>query len=142
MEYKAELLLREVVTVPPTESVLAVARLMRDKHVGCVVIAEEGKIRGVFTERDMLNKVVPDEVDTAGTPVAKYMTPDPITVEKGEDLTRVFEILSRRRFRHVPIVDNGTPVGMVSLSDFAGVLREVFEEPKYLQYFVDYCGSR
>ena len=142
MDYKADLLLREVVTVGPKAKIIEVVRLMRDKHIGCVVITDNDKVCGVFTERDVLNKVVPDEVDTAKTAVSKYMTADPVTVESSAPLEKIFEILSRQRFRHVPIVDDGKAVGMVSLSDFAGVLREVFEEPKYLQYFVDYTKAR
>ena len=70
------------------------------------------------------------------------MTPDPMTVDQEEPIEKVFELLSRRRFRHVPITSGKKRVGMVSLSDFAGVLREVFDEEKYLQYFVKYLEGR
>ena len=142
MDYKAKLLQCDVVTVSPKETIQNVARLMRKKRIGSVIVTDGGKIVGVFTERDLANKIVPEGINAAKTAVSKHMTHDPQTVDREEPLDKVFELLSRRRFRHVPITDGGKPVGMVSLSDFAGVLREVFEEEKYLQYFVNYMDQR
>jgi len=142
VEYKAKLLQCDVVTVSPEETIQNVARLMRKKRIGSVIVTEGEKIVGVFTERDLANKIVPDGVDCKKTAVSEHMTREPLTVDREEPLQKVFELLSRRRFRHVPITDDGKPVGMVSLSDFAGVLREVFEEEKYLQYFVNYMEKR
>ncbi|MFH1726416.1 MAG: CBS domain-containing protein [Elusimicrobiota bacterium] len=141
MAYTAELLVREVVTVAPSEPILEVARLMRRKHIGCVVVAEGGKIAGIFSERDLVNRVVAEAVDPQQIPVSRVMTAAPVTVESSEPLERVFAVLARRRFRHVPITKDGRPVGMVSLSDFVGVLGEVFSEERYVQYFADYFNQ-
>lgn len=142
MNYKAKLLQCDVVTVSPDETIQNVAKLMKKKHIGSVIVTEGEKIVGVFTERDIANKIVPEGVNAAKTAVSKHMTRNPLTVDREDPIEKVFELLSRRRFRHVPITDDGKPVGMVSLSDFAGVLREVFEEEKYLQYFVNYMEQR
>jgi len=115
---------------------------MKAKHIGCVVVTEGGRLTGLFTERDLVVKVLPEGLDLASTAVSQVMTRDPETVDCDEPLERVFELLSRRRFRHVPITDKGRPAGMVSMSDFASVLREVFSEGRYIQYFVDYCAKR
>jgi len=136
------LLLCDVATVGPDETIQEVSRLMRSRHIGSVVVVKNEAIIGVFTERDLANKIVPGNVDVAKAKVSDYMTPDPYTVDREEPLEKVFDLLARRHFRHVPIVDGKKPVGMVSLSDFAGVLREVFEEEKYLQYFVSYIEER
>lgn len=142
MAHKARILACEVVQVPPTDSVLAACRLMRDKRVGCVLVTEGGRLLGVFTERDLLNRVVPAGLVPADTPVSAVMSKDVQSVGADEPVERVFELLSARRFRHVPIVEGDKAVGMVSLSDFAGILREVFSEEAYLRYFVDYCEAR
>ncbi|TBR22223.1 CBS domain-containing protein [bacterium] len=142
MAHTARILACDVVSVPPTDSVLAACRLMREKRVGCVLVADAGRLVGVFTERDLLTRVVPAELPAASTPVGDVMTKDVRSVGADEPVERVFELLSERRFRHVPIVEGGRPVGIASLSDFAGVLREVFSEEKYLRYFVDYCEAR
>ena len=126
----------------PGESVLSACRLMRERRVGCVLVVEAGRLVGVFTERDLLNRVVPAEAPPAGTPLSAVMTKDPVAIGVDEPVERVFALLSEGRFRHVPIVDAGRPVGMVSLTDFAGILREVFAEDAYLRYFVDYCEAR
>lgn len=142
MAYAARILACDVVTVPSADSVLDACRLMRDKRIGCVLAVDGGRIAGVFTERDLLTKVVPAGLDPAATPVAAVMSREVQTVEADEPVERVFELLSARRFRHVPIVSQGRPVGMVSLSDFAGILREVFSDEAYLRYFADYCEAR
>lgn len=142
MAHTARLLVREVVSVPPSEPLLEVVRLMKAKHIGCVLVAEGGSLKGIFTERDLITQVLPEGLDLEDTPVSRVMTADPETVDCDEPLERVFELLSRRRFRHVPITDKGRPAGMVSLSDFACVLREAFSEGRYIQYFVDYCAKR
>ena len=142
MAHTARILACDVIAVPPTDSVLAACRLMRDKRVGCVLVTEGDRIVGVFTERDLLTRVVPAQLPPAETPVSAVMSKDVQAVGADEPVERVFELLSSRRFRHVPIVEGGRPVGMVSLSDFAGILREVFSEEAYLRYFVDYCEAR
>ncbi|TPW21807.1 MAG: hypothetical protein FD126_331 [Elusimicrobia bacterium] len=142
MAHTARILACDVIAVPPTDSVLAACRLMRDKRVGCVLVTEGGRIVGVFTERDLLTRVVPSELPPADTPVSAVMSKEVQSVGADEPVERVFELLSARRFRHVPIVEGGRPIGMVSLSDFAGILREVFAEEAYLRYFVDYCEAR
>ena len=142
MAHTARILACDVVSVPSTDSVLDACRLMRDKRVGCVLVADGGRLVGVFTERDLLTRVVPAELPPSSTPVGAVMTKDVQSVGADEPVERVFELLSSRRFRHVPIVEGGRPVGMVSLSDFAGILREVFSEEAYLRYFVDYCEAR
>lgn len=142
MAHTARILACDVVSVPSTDSVLDACRLMRDKRVGCVLVADGGRLVGVFTERDLLTRVVPAQLPPEATPVSAVMTKDVQTVGADEPVERVFELLSARRFRHVPIVDGVRPVGMVSLSDFAGILREVFSEEAYLRYFVDYCEAR
>jgi len=127
MDYKAELLVKDVVSVAPGETIFNAVNLMKEKHIGCVVVSEGEKVVGIFTERDLVNRVIPDKINVQKTPVSKIMTKDPVTVGASEPLEKVFALLSRRRFRHVPITKDGRAVGMVSLSDFAGVLREVFD---------------
>ncbi|MFA5141229.1 MAG: CBS domain-containing protein [Elusimicrobiota bacterium] len=141
MEHTAALLVRELVTVAPGQTVRDVVRLMKSKHVGCVIVTEGGKVAGIFSERDLVNRVVGEGLDPSSTAVSRVMTRDPVVVGVAQPLEEVFAVLARRRFRHVPIVDGDRPVGMVSLSDFAAVLREVFGEARYLQYFVDYCKA-
>ncbi len=142
MSHKAEILMREVVTVSPSDTISEVADLMKRRHIGCVVVTDQEKLVGMFSERDIVTRILPAGANIKKATIGEYMTPDPAAVEASEPLEKVFALLARQRFRHVPITMGGRPVGIVSLTDFAGVLREVFSEDKYIQYFVDYFKSR
>lgn len=143
MAYTARLLIHDVVTVQPTDTASAAAKVMKDANVGAVIVAERGKkALGIFTERDLCRRVAAEGLDAAKTAVSEVMTKNVISVDASEPLDRVFEQLSDGRFRHLPITENGEVVGMVSLSDLAKVLRMVYREDKYIQYFADVVQAR
>lgn len=141
MAYTAKILIRDVVTAGKNDSVSQAARLMKKANVGCVIVTEGKKPVGIFTERDLLNRVVAEGLDPAKIPLAKIMTPSPVTIDAAKPLDQVFNLLAEGRFRHVPITDDGELVGIVSLSDLAKVLKPVFQEDKYTQYFVDFLDK-
>lgn len=141
MAHTAKLLICDVVTAGKDETVHSAAVKMRRSKTGSIVVIEGKTPVGIFSERDLLNRVVAEGLDPAKTPLAQVMTPNPEMVESNRTLDIVFSILADGRFRHIPITENGTLVGMVSLSDLAKVLREVYMDDKYLQYFVD-CIQR
>lgn len=114
---------------------------MRQNSIGCVPVAAGGKLLGMFTERDVVNRVVSQGVDPETTEVQALMTDNPVSIESNMPLKKVFELLAQKRFRHVPITEDGVLVGIISLSDLAGVLTEAFKEQKYLQFFLDYLTS-
>ena len=142
MAHTAKLLVRDVVTATKTDTVLDAARKMKKARIGCVAITEGRKLTGIFTERDLLNRVVAEGLDPAKTPVSQVMTANPVSVDAAQPLDRVFAALADRRFRHLPITDAGSLVGIVSLTDLATVLKEVYREDRYLQYFVDFLESK
>lgn len=138
MVQTAKLLIRDVVTASETDTIRSVAKKMRMVNIGCVVITNARKPVGIFTERDMVNRVVAQDVDPDKTPVSKVMTANPISVDASEPLDKVFALLAGRKFRHVPITEEGRLAGLVSLTDLTKVLEAVYREDKYIQYFVDY----
>lgn len=138
MSQSARILIRDVVTASATDTVRSAARRMRQAGIGCIVVAEGKTAVGIFSERDLLNRVAADGLDLETTTLAQVMTPKPLCVDSSEPLDKVFGLLAEGRFRHVPITENGELVGIVSLSDLAKVLRNVYKEEKYTQYFIDY----
>jgi len=142
MPYSAKLLIREVITVHPTATVQEVAKTMRKANVGSVIVGERTKPAGIFTERDICRRVVAEGLDAAATPVSSVMTKKLVTVDASQPLDRVFEVLADGKFRHVPITDRGEVVGIVSLTDLAKVLQQVYREDKYIQYFADVLQPR
>lgn len=141
MAHTARLLVRDVITVAPSMTVAEAARAMRDNRIGAVIVAKDERPVGIFTERDLLNKIVAEGLDPAKLEVGGYMTADPVTVDASEPLDKVFSTLAQARFRHLPITDRGRLVGIVSMTDIAGILREVFLQDQYTQYLVEYLQS-
>lgn len=142
MVYTASLLVCDVLSCSPQETVRAAALKMRAQRVGCVVVTEGKKIVGIFTERDILNRIVAEGQDPSSVSVADVMTRNPITVEATDSLNKAFSLLADGRFRHLPVTEKGELVGICSLSDLAKVLRQVYLDDKYLQYFADHIQRR
>jgi CBS domain-containing protein len=143
MAYTARLAIHEVVTVKPQEPVSSAAKTLKTANIGAVIVSEQGsKPLGIFTERDLCRRVIAEGLDPKTTAVEQVMTKDLVTVDASEPLDRVFELLADGRFRHLPITDQGQVVGVVSLTDLAKVLRLVYKEDKYIQYFADVVQSR
>ena len=144
MAYTAKLLIHEVKTVKPGDTCADAAKLMKNANIGAVIVSEPGstKALGIFTERDLCRRVVADGLDASSTTVEQVMTKDVLSVDASEPLDRVFEQLAEGRFRHIPITDSGDVVGIVSLTDLAKVLRLVYKEDKYIQYFADVVQAR
>jgi len=142
MAYTAKLLIRDVVCIRPDQSVVEATQVMKDKNIGSLVVGTMARPEGIVSERDICRRVVAAGLDPAKTVVSSVMTRNPVTVDSSEPLDRVFERLCDGRFRHVPITEKGQVVGIVSLTDLARVLQEVYREDKYLQYFADVVQAR
>ena len=105
---------RLLVATPPT-SVGHAARLMSEHKVGAVlVVAEDGTLAGIFTERDALFRVVAPGLDPEKTLLREVMTARPLTVAADETLGYALLLMHEHGFRHVPVVENGRPIGVVS----------------------------
>jgi CBS domain-containing protein len=137
MPYTARFLIRDVVTVRPNQTVAEVAQIMKQANVGSVIVGDKASPQGIFTETDLSRRVVAEGLNPAETPVSSVMTKDPVTVNAAEPLDKVFECLSDGRFRQLPITDRGEVVGIVSLTDLAKILQQVYREDKFIQYFAD-----
>lgn len=117
---------QEVVTAPGNTTVGEAARLMREKQVGAVMVVEEGKLVGVFTERDALFRVVAECRDAKTTRLAEVMTPNPQTIHPDKPFSDALHIMHEGGFRHVPVVEDGRPIGIISTRDALGPELEDF----------------
>jgi CBS domain-containing protein len=102
---------------PPKTSVHEAARLMKKTQVGALLVVENGHLAGIFTERDALVRVLAEGLDPATTPLAAVMTLNPITVHPDQPFVSALHLMHENGFRHVPVVENGRPLGMVSARD-------------------------
>ena len=114
----------EVMTHPlaicaPEASVTDVAATMRDRDIGDVLIVEDGKLRGIVTDRDLALQALTGQDDPKQTPVRKYMSTKVVTGEPAWELDQVTRIMAKHQIRRLPIVQDGKLVGIVSLGDVA-----------------------
>lgn len=107
----------EVVRVRDDANVLEAAQAMNARHIGALVVVRGEKVIGIFTERDVLNRVVALQRDPAATIVSEVMS-SPVTVCSPETTRQECRaVMKNRRVRHLPVVDEGTLVGIVSIGD-------------------------
>ncbi len=116
----ASLMKTEMVTAHPEESVANVALRMRDNQVGAVLVVHLGTLTGLFTERDLLTRVVAEGLDPASTRVGQVATTNPVSVEHDTHLRRCVELLNDHHIRHLPVMAGQTPVGILGARDLLG----------------------
>ncbi len=105
---------RKLLTAPPQTTVLQAAVMMAKKHVGAVLVVDEGRLVGIFTERDAVFRVIARKLDPATTQLADVMTRDPKTISPEKSFGYAMLLMREHHCRHLPVVENGKPVGIVS----------------------------
>lgn len=118
---------RPLVIGSPKMSVYDAAVAMREKGVGSVVVEENGALAGIFTERDLLNRVVAAGKDPEKTTLDDVMTKDVIGLEGDKPLSHALHLMHQHTFRHVPVLEQGKPIGMVSARDALGIEWQQFQ---------------
>jgi CBS domain-containing protein len=104
--------------VTPQTLISDVVDIMLTKRLGCVVVTEDDLLVGLFTERDLLCKVVPKGIDISSTPVSSVMTRRPESLPVDSPLVYALQRMSVGGYRHVPLIDNeGHPVAVISMRD-------------------------
>ena len=130
-----------VFDVAPTTTVLEATQKMNDHRVGCLVVMDGGHVVGIFTERDVLRRIVAARRDPAGTNIADVMTTDVICCSRDADLEEIKTIMKDRRVRHLPIADEeGRMVGMISIGDVNAYLARDGEIT--IRHMQDYIHGR
>ena len=105
---------RKLLTAPPTTTVRAASEMMAKKGVGAVLVVEDGHLIGIFSERDAVFRVIARGLDPAVTPLAQVMTPQPKTIKPSNTFGYAMTLMHENGFRHLPVVEDGKPVGIVS----------------------------
>jgi CBS domain-containing protein len=111
----ADLMVKDVLTVAPSDTIGEAAEKMNAANVGAVVVMEDFvRIVGIVTERDLL-RAVASRARAAEARVRQWMTPDPVTIEPELTVDQAARIMFEHNFRHLPVVKDGRPLGIVSL---------------------------
>ncbi|MFN4154896.1 MAG: DUF294 nucleotidyltransferase-like domain-containing protein [Paracoccaceae bacterium] len=111
-----DLMARKPVVVGPDDTVRAAAQKMRDAKVSSLGVVQDGRFLGIITTRDMTNRVLADGLDPS-TPVAEVMTLDPVSLRPDSLGSDILHIMLERRIGHLPVVEGGTLVGMITQTD-------------------------
>ncbi len=113
-----DIMSRDVVTVAESDNVDIAVKKMQEKSIGAVVVLDiSNNIAGIFSERDVLFRVAGRELDPVSTLISAVMTKNPRTLNSNTSVFDAFELTQEGRFRHIPIVDKGSLVGIVSVRD-------------------------
>ena len=125
------LTLRGPVTASPDASIEQVVRQMTERKTGCVLLQDDGKLVGIFTERDFVNRVVAAGREVTG-PVREVMTPDPKTLTRHDNVQKAVEVMGEGGYRHMPVIgDDGQPMGVLSVKEIIHYLVEYFPAKVY-----------
>jgi CBS domain-containing protein len=109
---------RNVVTIASEMSLLDVAKLLQEKRIGCIVIeGDDGKVAGIVSERDIVRAIGKSGAKVLKEPVANYMTRAVVTAREADTIDRLMSEMTAHHFRHMPVVERGRLVGLVSIGD-------------------------
>ena len=117
-----EWMVTNMVTASPFETVAEVARRMSSQKVGAVLVLKDGELWGLFSERDLLTRVVGQQRDPQTTDVGDVATRDVVTIDAEVPLRTVLQVFKENKFRHLPVLRGGKPVGILSTRDFLDFL--------------------
>jgi CBS domain-containing protein len=113
---------QDPLTLPPDATVKDACRHMRDRRVGAVLVTEaDRRLAGIFTGRDAVHRVLAEGKSAARTKLSEVMTRDPTSILPGQIAIEALRLMQDGRYRHLPIVDDGKVVGIVSRFDFSGL---------------------
>jgi CBS domain-containing protein len=126
-----------LVTVPKEAPVLEVIRLMAENHIGSVLVVQGEELIGIATERDYARKVILQGRSSAETPVGQIMSSPVVTVSPVDTAQTCMTLMTQRRIRHLPVIDEGRVVGMVSIGDLVkAVIEDQQLEIEQLQQYI------
>ena len=104
-------------------------QLMADKNIGAIVIKDQAKLIGIFSERDYARKVVLKGKNSTDTKLVEVMSKEVITISSDMQIDACMQLMTDKRVRHLPVVDNGKSIGIISIGD---VVRLMIDEQKHL----------
>ena len=130
----------DVATIEHDRSALDAAKIMHEQHIGSVLVMRDGKIAGIFTERDLMNRIVAEQRDAGATRVVEVMTERITCCTPDTTLDACRSAMTRNRMRHLPVLDDdGNLVGIISSGDI--LARELKDTEETLRYLHEYISG-
>lgn len=114
----------QIYSVAPTDSVLRAIEIMAERHIGALLVLQQGSLLGIVSERDYARKVILKNRSSHDTPVSEIMTSPPLTVTPVDTIHHCMQVMTEHRFRHLPVMESGRVVGMLSIGDLVKAVME------------------
>jgi CBS domain-containing protein len=124
-------------SVAPTDSVRRAIEVMATRHVGALLVMDRGQLVGIISERDYARKVILMDRNSTDTPVSDIMTSPAVTVAPQASVHECMQLMTARRFRHLPVVEGGRVVGVLSIGDLVkAVIDEQSQHIEQLERYI------
>jgi CBS domain-containing protein len=116
-------------SIEPAATVYSALQLMAEKQIGALLVQAEGKLVGIFSERDYARKVILHGKSSAETQVSEIMTPDVVTVRPEQTIADCMALMTEKRFRHLPVVEGDQILGVISIGD---VVKAIISDQQFV----------
>jgi len=127
----------KVFSVVSDITVFEALRVMGEKNIGAILVIDGGILKGILSERDYARKIILKDKSSKKTPVSEIMESEVITVKPSDDLEYCMGLMSGRRIRHLPVIENDIIIGLVSIGDVVKAIIEVQKETiKHLDSYI------
>ena len=103
--------------VAPDVSVLEALAIMMEKNISALLVTENGRLKGIFTERDYARKIILKGKSSRDTAISEVMTANPHTITRDEAIDQCMQLMTNNHFRHLPVLEGDTVVGIISIGD-------------------------
>ncbi|CAN1573755.1 COG0517 FOG, CBS domain [Flavobacteriaceae bacterium] len=128
---------KDVYSIVSTIAVFEALRVMGEKNIGAILVIEDGVLKGILSERDYARKIVLKDKSSKETPVSEIMESDVVTVKPSDNLDYCMGLMSQKRIRHLPVIENEVIIGLVSIGDVVKAIIEVQKETiKHLDSYI------
>jgi len=126
-----------VFSIGPDEAVLVAVRMMADRHIGALLVMNGNELAGIVSERDYARKIILQGRASSETPIRDIMTSPVVTVGPNDSIDTCMRVCTERRIRHLPVVDGGKVVGVLSIGDLVkAVISAQSQEIEQLQRYI------
>ena len=127
----------DVISVAPDSSVFDAIKLMADKLVGSLLVMNDEELRGIVTERDYARKVIIKGRSSETTSVSEIMSTEVLTTSSSQTVNQCMEMMTERRIRHLPVVEDNRVIGMISIGDLVqAIIADQQEEIEQLESYI------
>lgn len=128
---------RHIISVKPDDTVLDAIRVMAEKNIGAVVVMQGSELLGIMSERDYARKVIVKGRASDNTPVADIMTANVLTTSDAETVNKCMSMMTDKKIRHLPVIEDGAVVGMISIGDLVeAIIADQQEEIEHLEHYI------